>query len=156
MTRSWWPSVEERMNYESKVRIEAKSRPGVWLVLKRMSFGRRLELTRKVRELLARLEFVSAGAGGEIQQAEKALLASEIDREYLRWGLDGIEGLEIDGERATTEALIERGPEELVHEALEAVRREAGLTEDERKNCESHSTSPTAARSAGNATNAAA
>jgi len=72
---------------------------------------------------------------------EAALLAGEIDRIYLRWGLRRVTGLEIDGEEVTAERLLEKGPEELVQEVLRAVRREAGLSEAERKNCESPSIS---------------
>jgi hypothetical protein len=42
--------------------------------------------------------------------------------------------LSVDGVEATPEVLLERGPEELFREALAAVRREAGLSEEERKN----------------------
>jgi hypothetical protein len=144
------------MTYESTVQVESKACAGVRFTVHRMSFGRRLELTRKVRELLGRLEFVRAGPGGPADDAEAALLAGEIDREYVRWGLASIEGLEIDGCPAAPEDLIEKGPEKLVAEVLGAIRHEAGLDEDERKNSESHSTSFEGDRPGGTATNAAA
>lgn len=144
------------MTYESTRQLESRECAGVRFTVHRMSFGRRLELTRKVRELLGRLEFVRAGPGGSGEDAEAALLAGEIDREYVRWGLASLEGLQIDGQPATPEDLIEKGPEKLVAEVLAAVRREAGLDEEERKNCESHSTSCEGDRPGGNATNAAA
>jgi hypothetical protein len=144
------------MKYESRVVVESKTRPGVRVVVRRMSFGRRLDLTRRVQEIAKKLAFLAAAEPDAAGEAERALLGAEIDREYLRWGLVSIEGLEIDGEAATPAALIEGGPEELVREALEAVRREAGLSENERKNCESHSTSSSEAGPDGTATNAAA
>lgn len=144
------------MTYASTTQLESKECAGVRLTLRRMSFGRRLELTRKVRELLGRLEFVRAGPGGSADDAEAAILAGEIDREYVRWGLASVEGLEIDGSPASPEDLIEKGPEKLLAEVLAAVRHEAGLDEDERKNSESHSTSCEEDRPGGNATNAAA
>lgn len=144
------------MTYESIKQVESRQFEGVRFSVYCMSFGRRLELTRKVRELLGRLEFVRAGPGGPADEAEAALLAGEIDREYVRWGLASIEGLEIDGHPATPEDVIEKGPEKLVAEVLAAIRREAGLDEEERKNCESHSTSCEGDRPGGNATNAAA
>ena len=144
------------MNYASTIKTESTAFPGVWLTVRRMSFGNRLELIRKVKDLLGRLEFLAAGEPGPKEEAEAALLTSEIDCEYLRWGLEGIDGLEIDGEAATTSSLIDKGPEELVAEAVELVRREAGLSEEERKNSESHSISDTETRPDGNATNAAA
>ena len=143
------------MTYESSKQVESKECAGVRFTVQRMSFGRRLELTRKVRELLGRLEFVRAGPGGPADDAEAALLAGEIDREYARWGLTAIEGLEIDGQPSTPEMLIERGPEKLLAEVLDAIRHEAGLDEEERKNSESHSTSSEGGRPGGNATNAA-
>jgi hypothetical protein len=71
---------------------------------------------------------------GELRNAQVALLAAEIDAIHLRWGLESISGLEIDGAAATAESLLAAGPEELVAEILAAIRREAGLDEDERKN----------------------
>lgn len=142
------------MKYESETRVESAERPGVWFRVRRMSFGRRLELTRRLRALLGRLEFVEAGEDGPARDAEAALLGGEIDREHLIWGLAGVEGFEIDGSAATPETLIEVGPEELVREALRVVRREAGLSEDERKNSESHSTSSMEAEPGGIATTA--
>jgi hypothetical protein len=147
---------EEAMNYESTKRVESKECAGVCFTVYRMSFGRRLELTRKVRDLLGRLEFVRAGQGGPAEDTEAVLLAGEIDREYARWGLASVEGLEIDGRPSTPDDLIEKGPERLVAEVLAAIRQEAGLDEEERKNSESHSISCEEARPGGNATNAAA
>lgn len=144
------------MNYESRLTVESKVCRGVRFQIQRMSFGRRLELTRQVRQLLGRLEFLTAGEQGPAEEAERALLAAEIDQQYLRWGLSAIEGLEIDGKAATAESLIEAGPEDLVLETLGLIRAEAGLSEEERKNSESHSISCKEIRSDGNATNAAA
>ena len=143
------------MNYESTVKTESEAFPGVWLTVRRMSFGNRLELIRKVKDLLGRMEFLAAGEQGPAEEAEAAVLAGEVDCEYLRWGLEAVDGLEIDGQVATAASLMEKGPEALVAEAVEVVRREAGLSEDERKNSESHSISDTATRPGGNATNAA-
>lgn len=143
------------MTYESSVTVEAKSAPGVRLRIRRMSFARRLELTATLKELLGRLEFTSAAEKSAGQEAEVALLCGQVDREYVRWGVESIEGLEVDGEPADVERLLERGPESLVIEAVDLVRREAGLSEEERKNSESHSTTVTETRPDGNATNAA-
>ena len=142
------------MTYESTVSVESAQYPGVRFTVKRMSFGRRLELTRKVKERLGRLEFLAAGESGPADDTEAALLTGEIDREYGAWGLTAVDGLEIDGEPATPQSLMEKGPEPLVGEVLEAVYREAGLSEDERKNSESHSTSSKEIRPGGTATSA--
>jgi len=53
---------------------------------------------------------------------------------YLEWGLEEIEGLTIDGEQATPQALIEKGPMDLAREILGRIKRECGLSEGERKN----------------------
>ena len=144
------------MTYESTVTVESAKYPGVRFTVRRMSFGRRLELTRTIKERLGRLEFLAAGESGVSDETEAALLTGEIDREYGAWGLAAVDGLEIDGEPATPQSLIDKGPEPLVAEVLEAVYREAGLSEDERKNSESHSTSSKETRPGGNATNAGA
>ena len=65
---------------------------------------------------------------------EASLLGAEIDKLYILWGVEEVQGLELDGVPATAESLIERGPEELFGEALAAVKIECGLTENERKN----------------------
>ncbi len=144
------------MDYASTVTVESRAAPGVRLTVRRMSFGRRLELTRQVKQLLQQLDFLAAKEGSVADQTEAALVASEIDRAYVRWGLAAVEGIEIDGKPASPETLLDAGPEDLVTEILEHVRREAGLSEEERKNCESHSIFGEGARPVGNATNAAA
>jgi hypothetical protein len=65
---------------------------------------------------------------------EAALLASEIDRTYLFWGLKEVIGLELDGLPATPESLAASGSEELFREALAAVKHQCGLSDAERKN----------------------
>jgi hypothetical protein len=121
------------MTYESVTVVESQRAPGVTFAVARMSFGRRVELMRGVRELARRMEFLEAGKEpGE--RMEAALLLAEIDRLYLAWGLQAVSGLELDGSQATPESLAQAGPEDLFREALAAVRRETGLTEEERKN----------------------
>lgn len=120
------------MDYESAVVIDS-ARPGVKIRVARMSFARRVELMKRVRELARKVEFFDAGSAiGE--RMEAGLLRAEIDRMLVLWGLVEIAGLRVDGEDATPEALAESGPEDVFREALAAVRREAGLTEEERKN----------------------
>ena len=81
----------------------------------------------------AEVEFLEAGEDAR-EKLEAAVLAAEIDRAYLEWGLVAIEGLEIDGEAATPAALIGRGPLDLATEILARIKAECGLSEDERKN----------------------
>jgi|SRR5579871_834565 len=121
------------MIYESSVRVESKIQPGVAFVITRMSFGRRMDLVRQIRELAVRCEFLESGKSAE-EKLEAALLSAEIDRLYVTWGLRELIGLEVDGNPATPEMLASAGPEELFREAVSAVKAECGLSEAERKN----------------------
>lgn len=121
------------MEWRSRRVVASSAMAGVEFVVARMTFGRRLELMRRVRDLAARLEYFNAGRD-EKNGMEASLLAAEIDRLYLLWGLEAVSGLDIDGVAATPESLIEAGPEDVVLEALAAVRAECGLSESERKN----------------------
>jgi len=121
------------MTYESVAVIESEVAPGVTFTVLKMSYGRRSELMRKIRELAQRHEFLEASERLD-DRMEAALLESEINLTYLRWGLKSIDGLTVDGADATPDLLAERGPEELFREALAAVRAQAGLTAEERKN----------------------
>jgi hypothetical protein len=119
--------------WQSRRVIASNSAPGVEFVIARMTFGRRLELMKRVRDLAVRLEYFEAGRE-EKNRIESSLLGAQIDRLYVEWGVERILGLEIDGEPATPLLLIDSGPEDLFREALEAVRAECGLNEQERKN----------------------
>jgi hypothetical protein len=121
------------MEYTSFETIDSSVADGVSYTVAKMSFGRRVELMRRIRELAARREFVAAGEAPD-EKMEAALLASEIDRVYLLWGLKEITGLELDGQPATPELLAASGSEELFREALAVVKHQCGLSEAERKN----------------------
>jgi len=121
------------MEHNSERTIESQQAPGVRFTIARMSFGRRIELTRRIWELAGRAEFAAAGTGAR-EKLEAALLEGEIDRTYLEWGLLKIEGLTIDGGAATPELVAARGPEELSREIVAAIKAECGLSEEERKN----------------------
>src|SRR5580704_15171095 len=74
------------LQYESVVSIDSTALPGVRFVIHRISFGRRMELSRRVRELSQRAEYL--GAGTELhEKIEANILAQEMDAMYLRWGL---------------------------------------------------------------------
>ena len=121
------------MNWISTKVVVSKGRPEVEFLIALMTFGRRIELMRQVRDLAARLEYFDAGQDAK-NGMEASLLGAEIDRLYIRWGIEEIHGLEIDGTPATIETFVECGPEDLVVEALMAVKAECGLNENERKN----------------------
>ena len=119
--------------WQSKRAVPSEACPGVEFVIARITFGRRLDLMKRVRDLAVRLEYFEAGRE-EKNRIEASLLGAQLDRMYIEWGLEEVRGLEIDGEPATPASLVERGPEELFQEALAAVKAECGMTEPERKN----------------------
>jgi hypothetical protein len=121
------------MTYESVVVINSQAASGVTYTIAKVSFERRMELMRRIREMARRMEFLEAGQEPG-DKMDAALLRAEIDRAYLLWGLRAISGLELDGKPATPEMLVETGPEDLFREALAAVQSETGLTGAERKN----------------------
>ncbi|MCS6954152.1 MAG: hypothetical protein RMK57_16230 [Bryobacterales bacterium] len=98
-----------------------------------MSFERRIELARRIRELTRQAEYLEAGKAPE-EKIGAALLAAEAERVYFQWGVIQVDGLLVDGKPATPSSLLAAGPEELVREAIALVKAECGLTEEERKN----------------------
>jgi hypothetical protein len=121
------------MKYESVAVVESRTAPGVSFHIAKMSFGRRIELTKRIRDLAQRVEFLNAGES-PLEKMDAALAAAEVDRIYVSWGLIEVEGLELNGQPATPELLATEGPEALFREALECVKRQCGLSEAERKN----------------------
>ena len=123
----------EPVRWESAAWHESAELPGVRFQVARPSLMRRAELTRRVRDLVERARCHAASESPE-ERLSAAILQLEADRIYVEWGLVSIEGLQIDGVAATTETLLDRGPEAFCREIAERVRHESALTEDERKN----------------------
>ena len=121
------------VSYQSVLAIESKVLPGVRFVINRISFGRRMDLSRRVREITRKKEFLEAGSELD-EKIEAGLLTQEVDAMYLSWALVAVDGLEIDGEPATAEQLLDRGPEELAREIVVAIKEQCGLSDAERKN----------------------
>lgn len=121
------------MTYESVAVVESRVSPGVKFTVNKMSYGRRTELMRRIRELARRLEFLEAGQE-PAEKMDAAVVEAEMRRLYVSWGLRAVSGLVVDGGDATPELLMESGPEDLFFEALAAVQAQAGLSEEERKN----------------------
>ncbi len=92
-----------------------------------------MELSRRVREISRKAEFLEAGTELH-EKIEANILAQEIDAMYLQWGLVSVEGLTIDGDTATATQLLEKGPEDLAREIVGAIKEQCGLSEAERKN----------------------
>src|SRR5438445_6595722 len=125
--------LDSGQSYESAAWFDAESGAGVRYAIARVSFGRRIELARRIREIGRKMEYLEATSDVR-EKLEATVLAAEIDRAYLEWGLIGVEGLTIDGAEATPESLIEKGPVGIAAEILERIKAECGLSEDERKN----------------------
>ena len=121
------------LHYDSVVVIDSKVAPGVKFAIHRVSFGRRMELSRRVREISRKAEFLQASADLH-EKIEANILAQEIDAMYLQWGLVRVDGFIIDGEPATAAQLLDKGPEDLAREVVIAIKEQCGLSEAERKN----------------------
>jgi hypothetical protein len=119
-------------SYSSLAWHESRTVPGVRFATKRISLGQRLELTRNVRELALRYEFLKAGEPSE--QLEASLADLLVRKLYIEWGVAELEGLRIDGQKATPTMLIAHGPERLSDEVIETIRAELELSDEERKN----------------------
>jgi len=121
------------VHYDSVIWIESKAVLGVKFAIHRISFGRRMELSRRVRELSQRAGFLEASTELH-EKIEANILAQEIDAMYLHWGLVSVEGLIIDGQAADATQLVEKGPEDFAREVVSAIKGQCGLSEAERKN----------------------
>ena len=131
MTKSSLPSPEIH-EHRSIVWHESSCIPKVRFAVRRLSLGQRIELTRRVRELTGKNEFLRAGS--EADQLQAALSDLMMRQLFIEWGLAQIDGLHIDGREATTEVLIAKGPEDLAQEIAGAVSGELSLSEQETKN----------------------
>jgi hypothetical protein len=118
--------------YSSVLWHSSKVLPGVRFAVRRISLGQRIELNRRVKELTIKYDFLRAGdATDQLEAALSDLLVAKL---YLEWGLAEIEGLSVDGRKATPDLLIAHGPENLTDEIVQVIQAEGALTDDERKN----------------------
>lgn len=125
--------VRNPVAYQSTVTFKSKSIEGVSFTVQRLSLERRLAMARSVLELSRLLEFKEAGDGAE-DKIEANILVCEIEKLYVRWGLVSVAGLTIDGVDATPHLMVEKGPEDLLREIVDAVKAQCGLNQSERKN----------------------
>src|SRR5271156_2205459 len=115
------------VSYDSVLTTRSSALPGVTITINRMSFGRRIELTKRVREISQKAEFLEAGT--ELKDKIDAnILAQEIEAMSLRWALVNVNGLMIDGEPASIEKVIDKGPDQLTREIVSAIKAQCGLS----------------------------
>ena len=121
------------MHYESVLKQRSEAFPEVSYTVRKISFGRRLELAKEIRELSRRMEFAAAGKEAS-DEMDASILSAEIERLYIRWELVSLEGLAVDGAAASHDLMLEQGPETLTQEILRVIQAQCGLSEEERKN----------------------
>ena len=119
-----WRSAEE---------YRSTKYPGVKYRVVKMSMGRRIDLTRRVKDMMKKLEFLNAGSSTN-DKVDAAILAGEMDRLYWDFGLESIDGLHINGEATTPAGQFDRGPEDLSREILLRIKQNLQLGLDEQKN----------------------
>ena len=81
-------------SYRSESVVASRTVPGVKFTIAKMSFGRRVELMRRVRELARRTEFLAASEEAA-EKMDSALLHAEIERLYVMWGVKAVSGLAV-------------------------------------------------------------
>lgn len=131
MTKSMLP-LPDTNNYSSVIWHDSTACKGVRFALRQISLAQRIELTKQVRDLTLRNDFLRGGATPDQLGATLGELLAR--RLYLEWGLAQIEGLTIDGSTASPEILIEKGPEHLSNEIADAIVSNLHLSEQETKN----------------------
>jgi hypothetical protein len=119
-------------NYESLLWLESEILPGVEFSLRKVSLAQRIELSSRVRELTLRNEFLRSGEPKD--QVEARIAELLVQKLYVQWAVVDLRGLRIDGQKATVELLLERGPESLVQEMVDAIHSHLELSDEERKN----------------------
>ena len=111
---------------------DSKTNQGVRYAVRQASLAQRIELNHRVREVFLKHEFLQSGPLKD--RLEASLSDLNARKIYLEWGLSELEGLSIDGQKASTDLLIEKGPESLSNEIVRTIRSEISLSEDEIKN----------------------
>ena len=124
--------LREPIQFGSVLWKDSTTFEGVRFAIRRVSLLQRIQLTKSIRELMHRDEFLRAGDLSD--QLEAGLAELLVKKLYIEWGLAAIEGLNIDGKPASTEALLQAGPESLTEEIASSIQAELGLSEEERKN----------------------
>jgi hypothetical protein len=119
-------------DHRSYVWHDSSTHQGVRFATRQISLAGRIELSRRIQDVIFKNEFLRAGDALEQAQASMAdLLARRV---YVEWGIAQIEGLMIDGSPASVQDAIEQGPERLCQEMVQTLQGELNLSEEERKN----------------------
>src|SRR5438128_350014 len=103
-TMSFISHLHKRANYSSSVWHESTAFPGVRYATRRTSLLQRIELTKRVGELINKHDFLKAGDAAD--QLEVTLGELLVRRLYIEWGLQEIDGLVIDGKPADVDLLV--------------------------------------------------
>ena len=119
-------------SYESQLWLESEILPGVEFSLRKISLSQRIELSSRVRDLTLRNEFLRTG--GPKDQLEASVADLLVQKLYVEWAVVDLRGLRIDGQPASVGLLLERGPESLVREIVDAIYANLELSDAERKN----------------------
>lgn len=151
-------------DFKSTETIESAVIPSVRFTIRKPTQGRRTELHLSIAEVAARYDAkireldklrveTKSDDGSTVvswsDTSEANRIAAEADiidiceltPRYIRWGLLSVEGLAIDGEPATVETLLSSGPEDIIPEIRDAVKRQLGLTLVQQKNSQAPTTS---------------
>jgi hypothetical protein len=136
------------MNFESQVtrKSDLPDFSDVSFTVHKLTEGRRLKIrlslaepNRRLRDLMAEKEAAEGKPPAEQLAIYTRVLADmqdviddQITPVWVRGLLVSIDGLTINGEPATVEALIEEGPRDLYREIAGVIGKEVGLTEKER------------------------
>ena len=124
-------SHSDKLRYESSVWFDSETRAGVRFGIARVSFGRRIELARRIRETGRRIEFLEAG-GDVREKLEAAVLKAETIGCISNGGWRRLRGWRSTAS-GDAELLIEKGPAELAAEILARISGECGLSETKEK-----------------------
>lgn len=138
------------MGYNATREYQSFVFPGVKLHLRKMTEGRRLELRKilsgpnqKIHDLLRQQTEIEKVDEPQRDTLKLFMLQDEIDGllmeivnpAWLTWGVKGIEGLVVDGKSLSVVDWAD-WPSALYTEAIAAVKAEAELNGEERKNSE--------------------
>jgi hypothetical protein len=155
------------LNFETKVRIESDKLPGVAFTVRRLSKIQRDKITLAALQDQLRVSDLWEQLQKKLEDKDAASEAVRLDAEigvitsanlkpmYIRAGLVSIEGVQYGGKPATTDLLIENGPDELVDEIWLAINAHAKLTMEQQGNSPSAAASSEAATAAENLTTVA-